>query len=154
MLKVPIFTQYFSAHPNYCSRLFKQFIFEQKDKTFTLCRIISFPFVLFPLMKLGDMNSPLCSQRCECPNTVLSGEGRSVPIFQESDVCKTPRGLRRLRCLTTQGGCDEFSSPLKMTPGNIVWASVIRTFISLVPLFNWADIFPKLFPNPALLRGV
>ena len=53
-----------------------------------------------------------------------------------------------------QDSCDEFSSPVEVMLGSIVWASVICTFISLVPLFNWAGFFPKLFPNPALLREI
>lgn len=83
-------------------RLYKQFLFKQKDKSFTLCRIISFPLVLFPLTKPSDMSSPLCSWRCECPNTVLSGEGCSVPIFQELDAWQTARGPRRWKCLLTK----------------------------------------------------
>lgn len=76
------------------------------------------------------------------------------PSSRNPDVCKAPRGLRRLKCLTTQGGCGDFSSPVNMMSGNTVWASGIRTFVSLVPLLNWAGIFPKSFPNPALLREV
>jgi len=41
-----------------------------------------------------------------------------------------------------------------MISGSIVWASIIRTFISPVPLFNGTDFFSKPFPNPALLREI
>lgn len=145
VLQVSILIQYFSAHPNYCSRLFKQFICKQKDKIFTLGRIIS-----VPSHKAGWHGlSPLQSEAW-----VLWGEGRSVPILRESDACKTPWGPRMLKCRATHGCCHELSSPGKMTPGSIVWDGVIHTFIGLVLLFNRAGIFPKPFPNPVLLREI
>lgn len=43
-----------------------------------------------------------------------------------------------------QGSCNEFSSPVKMLLGSIVWACVKCTFESLVPLLRSAGSFLKV----------
>lgn len=53
-----------------------------------------------------------------------------------------------------QGSCNQFSCPVKMLSGSIVWTCIICKFRSLVPLLSWAGFFLKQFPTPALLREI
>lgn len=104
MLKASIFTQCFPAHPDYCSRLFKQFVFKQEDKIFTVCRISGFP---------AAQRLTRAVPSAVGPRVPLSqGEGRGLLIPQHSEVCDTP-GEAELP--NDSGG--RFSSPGEMTPG-------------------------------------
>lgn len=86
------------------------------------------------------------------PRAVLPGEGLSVPLLQKLDV--RPKRNAEAEMPFNQGSCNEFSFPVKMLSGNIVWTCVKCTFNSLVPLLSWAGFFLKQFPNPAFLREI
>jgi len=79
----------------------------KKVKLCTLCRIISFLLVSFPLTKLGDVN-PSVAGGVSAP--ILHSWVRDA-AFQE--VCKPPRGLRRLKSLITKVAAVSFVPQFK-----------------------------------------
>lgn len=82
---------------------------------------------------------------------MLTSLVRDLPFPSSRNRIWDPRGLHRLECFN-QGSFNEFSSPVKMLSGSIVWTCVGCTFGSLVPLLSLAGFFLKVSQS-CLVKG-
>lgn len=86
------------------------------------------------------------------PCAVLPAEALGIPLLQKLGV--RPSRTAKAEMPFNQGSCNEFSVPVKVLSGSMVWTCVKCTFKSLVPLLIWAGFFLKQFPNPAFPREI